>query len=69
MVRKKTGRLTLKERIQIETLLTEKKNKSYIAITINRARSTVTREVNKWVQTDRDKYSAECRLPLFRTVS
>ncbi|AUS07070.1 IS30 family transposase [Pseudotamlana carrageenivorans] len=59
MVRKKTGRLTLKERIQIETLLTEKKNKSYIAITINRARSTVTREVNKWVQTDRDKYSAE----------
>ena len=58
MVRKKTSRLTLKERIQIETLLNEKKSKSYIAKTLNRARSTITREVNKWVQSDRDKYSS-----------
>jgi IS30 family transposase len=59
MLRKKTCRLTLKERIQIETLLNENKSKSYIAVTLKRSRSTITREVNKWVQTDRDKYSAE----------
>jgi len=59
MVRKKNSRLTLKERIQIETLLKENKSKSYIAKTLNRSRSTITREVNKWVQTDKDKYSAE----------
>lgn len=59
MVRKKNSRLTLKERIQIETLLNENKSKSYIAKTLNRSRSTITREVNKWVQSDKDKYSAE----------
>ena len=59
MIRKKNTRLTFKERIQIETLLNEKKSKAYIAKKLNRARSTITREVNKWVQTDKDKYSAE----------
>ncbi len=59
MLRKKNSRLTHKERIQIETLLNENKSKSYIAKTLNRARSTITREVNKWVQSDKDKYSAE----------
>lgn len=59
MIRKKNSRLTLKERIQIETLLKENKSKSYIAKTLNRSRSTITREVNKWVQSDKDKYSAE----------
>ncbi|MDO6745571.1 IS30 family transposase [Tenacibaculum soleae] len=59
MLRKKTCRLTLKERIQIETLLNENKSKSYIAKTLKRSRSTITREVNKWVQSNRDKYSAE----------
>ena len=59
MLRKKNGRLTLKERIQIETLLNENKSKAYIAKTLKRARSTITREVNKWTQSDRDKYSAE----------
>lgn len=59
MLRKKTCRLTLKERIQIETLLNENKSKSYIAKTLKRSRSTITREVNKWVQSDKDKYSAE----------
>ena len=51
--------ITLKERIQIETLLNENKSKAYIAKTLKRARSTITREVNKWTQSDRDKYSAE----------
>jgi len=59
MVRKKNGRLTHKERIQIETLLNENKSKAYIAKTLNRARSTISREINKWVQSDKDKYSAD----------
>jgi len=48
MEEKKHKRLSLKERVIIETLLQEKRNKSYIAKTLNRARSTITREVNKW---------------------
>jgi len=59
MIRKKNSRLTHKERIQIETLLNENKSKAYIAKTLNRSRSTITREVNKWVQSDKDKYSAD----------
>jgi len=58
MERKKTGRLSLKERIQIETLLDENKSKSYIAKTLNRARSTITREVNKWTIGTNEKYDA-----------
>jgi IS30 family transposase len=48
MKAKKYKRLTLKERAVIETLLQENKSKSYIAKTLNRSRSTITREVNKW---------------------
>jgi len=48
MKAKKYNRLTLKERVVIETLLQENKSKSYIAKTLNRSRSTITREVNKW---------------------
>ena len=59
MLRKKTCRLTLKERIQIETLLEEKKSKSYIAKTLKRARSTITREVNKFGVSNKIRYSAE----------
>ncbi|AMC10225.1 hypothetical protein Lupro_03075 [Lutibacter profundi] len=44
----KYKRLTLKERVVIETLLQENKTKSYIAKRLNRSRSTITREVNKW---------------------
>ena len=58
MIRKKNCRLTLKERVQIETLLNENKPKSYIAKTLNRARSTITREVKKWVGSDTCKYDA-----------
>jgi len=56
---KKRRRLTLKERVIIETLLKEKKTKSYIAISLDRSRSTIGREVNKWVQTKKDSYDAE----------
>nr|WP_121069156.1 IS30 family transposase [Maribacter vaceletii] len=59
MVRKKNTRLTLKERIQIETLLNENKTKAYIAKALKRSQSTITREVNKWVDNKTDKYSAE----------
>lgn len=53
---KKQRRLSLKERVQIETLLNEKKARSDIAKTLKRARSTITREVNKLVQNKEDTY-------------
>jgi IS30 family transposase len=56
---KKHRRLTHKERVQIKTLLNEKKSKSYIAKKLKRARSTITREVNKWVQVKEDIYDAD----------
>ena len=43
---KSRKRLTLKERIIIETLLKENKPKIYIAIQLNRNRSSITREIN-----------------------
>jgi transposase, IS30 family len=51
-------RLTLKERIIIETLLSQNKTKSYIANHLNRNRSTITREVNNWIKKPSDKYNA-----------
>ena len=51
-------RLTLNERIVIETLLKENKTKSYIAKHLNRNRSTITREVNTWVIKPSDDYDA-----------
>jgi IS30 family transposase len=56
---KKYRRLTLKERVIIQTLLEEKRSKSYIAKYLNRSRSTVTREVNKLVKKLTDKYDAD----------
>lgn len=51
-------RLTLNERIIIQTLLSENRSKSYIAIQLKRNRSTITREVNNWVRKPSDKYDA-----------
>lgn len=51
-------RLTLNERIVIETLLNENRSKSYIANQLDRNRSTITREVNNWVKVPSDKYDA-----------
>jgi len=56
---KKHRRLSHKERVKIETLLNEKKSKSYIAETLKRSRSTITREVNKWVKVKGDVYDAD----------
>ncbi|GLB52657.1 transposase InsI for insertion sequence element IS30A [Neptunitalea chrysea] len=54
----KHKRLSLKERVIIQTLLEENKSKSFIAKKLNRSRSTITREVNKWVSDPSDKYDA-----------
>jgi transposase, IS30 family len=51
-------RLTLNERIIIQTLLGENKSKSYIAKHLNRNRSTITREVNTWIIKPSDDYDA-----------
>ncbi len=45
---KKHRRISLGERIKIETLLNEDKSKAYIAKKLNRSRSTISREINKW---------------------
>jgi IS30 family transposase len=55
---KKHRRLSIKERVIIQTLLEENKTKSFIAKKLNRSRSTITREVNKWVSNPDDKYDA-----------
>ncbi len=56
---KKHKRLTYRERVIIETLLDEKKSKSYIAKKLKRSRSTLSREVNKWVTEPNEKYDAK----------
>ncbi len=48
METKKYIRLTLSERVIIETLLKEKRSKSYIARKLGRSRSTIGNEVNRW---------------------
>ena len=58
MEKKNYKRLSLEERIIIETLLKEEKTKSYIAIQLNRSRSTITREINNWVRRPGDRYDA-----------
>jgi len=55
---KKHKRLSLKERVIIQTLLEENKSMSFIAKKLSRSRSTITREVNKWVSNPSDKYDA-----------
>jgi len=59
MILKKNRRLTHIESIQIETLFNENKSKAYIAKALNRSRSTITREVNKWVTKPIEKYDAD----------
>lgn len=51
-------RITLNERIIIETLLHEKRKKSYIATHLNRCRSTITNELKDWVKKPTDIYNA-----------
>ena len=59
MQSRKYTRLTLAERIKIETLLSQKKNKTFIANYLDRSPSTISREVNKWVAKPLNKYNAK----------
>lgn len=52
-------RLTFEERVIIETLLREKRSKAYIAERLNRNRSTISREINKWLGGPNDHYKAK----------
>jgi IS30 family transposase len=54
----KHRRLSLKERVIIQTLLKEGKSKSYIANKLDRSRSTIGREVNKFVTQPGELYDA-----------
>jgi IS30 family transposase len=58
MKKKKYKRLTLSERIRIETLLGEKRSKTYIADQLGRSRSTISNELKKWAGS-RFYYKAE----------
>ena len=58
MKTKKYKRLTFKERVIIQTLIDENKSKAFIAKKLKRSRSTITREINKWVIDHDDKYDA-----------
>lgn len=58
MFTKKYKRLSLKERVIIQTLLEEGKSKSFIANKLSRSRSTISREINKWISDPKDKYNA-----------
>ena len=62
MSKKKHQKLTLKERVIIETLLNQNKSQSYIAKTLSRARSTISRELKKWGENYREEYTAEFAL-------
>lgn len=53
-------RLSYKERIVIETLLKEKKSPAFIAGQLGRSRSSITREINKWM----DLKSVSSKRPL-----
>ena len=52
-------RLTFQDRVIIETLLREKRSKAYIAHALNRSRSTISREVNKFLGGPKDQYKAK----------
>ena len=56
---KKRNRLTFAERVIIETLLAQKKSILYIARQLGRNRTSIHKEVKKWVIKPTDKYNAE----------
>lgn len=58
METKKYVRLTLAERVRIQTYLEEGKSRSFIANKLERSRSTITREINKWIGPEGGEYDA-----------
>lgn len=59
MESKKYVRLSYSERVKIQTLLEEGRSRIYIAQAVNRNRSTITRELSKWIKRPTDKYRAD----------
>ena len=58
MEKRNYSRLSLIERVKIETFLNEKRSKTYIAEKLARSRSTISREINKWIDKPDDPYNA-----------
>lgn len=58
-MQKSRKRLTLEERVIIQTLLDENRTKSYIATQLKRSPSSISREINKWIRKPSDKYDAQ----------
>jgi transposase, IS30 family len=58
MESKKYVRLSYSERVKIQTLLEENRSRIYIAQALNRNRSTISRELSKWIKKPNDKYEA-----------
>jgi IS30 family transposase len=56
---KKRTRLKIEERVIIQTLLAENRSISYIAEKLGRNRSSIHREVKKWVVNPEDQYKAK----------
>ena len=52
-------RLTFRERVIIETLLRQKMSATFIARQLNRNKSTISRELKKWIPKSGDKYNAK----------
>lgn len=52
-------RLTFRERVIIETLLRQKMSAAFIARQLNRNKSTISRELKKWIPRSTDKYDAK----------
>lgn len=55
-MKKTYKRINLNERVIIETLLHEKKTKSYISKHLKRAPSTITNELKNWLLKPTDTY-------------
>ena len=58
----KYKRITFEERVKIELLLEQRKSNAEILWTLDRHKSAITREVNRWIQNPRDKYKAQLGL-------
>lgn len=52
-------RLSYRERVIIETLLGQKMSATYIAVKLNRNKSTISRELKKWIPNPDDIYNAK----------
>jgi transposase, IS30 family len=52
-------RLTFRERVIIETFLSQNMSAAFIAGQLNRSKSTISRELRKWIPKPDDKYNAK----------